>query len=95
MNCFALFSYSFAQYSLGSLKRVERDDSLSCCDKMIKIMNSISEAIEYALYDDEAEGWKYITEELLPFEFSLINKTKDGENKEVINIGLLILIALN
>lgn len=78
----------FAQYSLGSLKRVERDDSLSCCDKMIKIMNSISEAIEYALYDDEAEGWKYITEELLPFEFSLINKTKDGENKEVINIGL-------
>ena len=62
---------------------------------MIKIMNSISEAIEYALYDDEAEGWKYITEELLPFEFSLINKTKDGENKEVINIGLLILIALN
>lgn len=78
----------FAQYSLYSIKKVERDDSLSYCDKMIKIMNSISEAIEYALYDDEAEEWKYITEELLPFEFSLINKTKDGENKEVINIGL-------
>ena len=78
----------FAQYSLGSLKRVERDDSLSCCDKMIKIMNSISEAIEYALYDDEVEEWKYITEELLPFEFSLINKTKYDENKEVICFGL-------